>query len=379
MSAENSLRVFEEPPVGDAPPDNPTGFLAPEATVRQVIAWHQNNTSRKVASKPAEIERCRIWKLLCEHRPDAALGTAFGDRPCSRCKPFELLNFINSQPGVRSDWSRKRWNAAIQRPFNVAEKLQLISKNPFRGLTFPEGDQGRDWTDEEFQTVLRNASPPFRRLVVGLRFSGMRPGEGRELSRPWIRIDERKVVIEKHKMRYKTKKPRVIPTNSVLLKLFNWLARHNPPGATCVLLNSFGRPWTRSMACRTLLRIRAKVNRSVQRKLATMRPDGTDPQTGKKIPAKLLVGLPDEVKLHGARHTFITQAAVNGVDMPSVSGIAGHSDLLTTQRYTHVDTKVDHLADAMEQAIHRRPKKAKPVEPPPKKDEPPTPLFDGLG
>jgi integrase len=374
-----SIALFKAPQAdgrADAAP-----FRSDDATVRDVVLWHQDNPARKVASAVAETERRRIWQMLCEHRPDPSTGSTFGDRPCSQCRPFELLGFINALLGVAaSDWTRKRWNATVQAPFNAAERLGLIVKNPFRGLSFPEGEDGRDWTDDEYQAILRNARPAFRRLVVALRFSGLRPGEGCGLAFPRISFEEGRIVIDQHKTRHRTKKPRVIPTNTVLVKLFDWLRRHNPPGRSGAILNSFGRPWVRSMADTTLRRLRARVNAQVGELHARLRPDGTDPRTGRRCPAKLLVGLPDDVKLHGARHTFCTQAQMNGVSLAAVSGILGHERLATTQRYSHVDTKVDHLASSMEQAVHRQPKPKRPAgQAAAPSQRPATPLFDGIG
>ena len=101
--------------------------------------------------------------------------------------------------------------------------MQLIERNPFRGLNFPQGKRGRDWTEAEYQQILRGTTACFRRVVIALRFSGMRPGEGRELEAPNVLPEEAKILIEKHKMRYLTNAPRPIPLNRVLWKLFAWL------------------------------------------------------------------------------------------------------------------------------------------------------------
>lgn len=284
-------------------------------TVRQVLDWYESSP-RANKSPVGEAERRRIWGLLKSH---------MGDRATIDCKPVDLMTFINHQDNLKSDWSRKRWNATCQRPFNFAERLQLIPKNPFRGLSFPEGDEGRDWTDEEYAKILRWAAPPFRCFVVALRYSGLRPGEARELEWGHIRIEDGAIVIEKHKTRYKTKKPRYVPLNDVLVKMFLLLRRRNPT-AKFVFLNSKGRPWTRSMADRTLSRIREKA------------------------------GLPDDVKLHGARHTFATRALMNGVQVASLAEILGHAKFTTTQRYVHMANKVDHLAESMRKAVQKKPK-----------------------
>ena len=129
---------------GKAQGHAPAPFINNDPTIGQVIHWHENNASRKIHSAIAEKERRRVWGLLRD---------ALGDWRVADVKAFQGLNFINAQTGLDSDWSRRRWNAIIQRPFNAAAKLQLIERNPFRGLNFPQGKRGRDWTEAEYQQM----------------------------------------------------------------------------------------------------------------------------------------------------------------------------------------------------------------------------------
>ena len=56
-----------------------------------------------------------------------------------------------------------------------------------------------------------------------------------------------------------------------------------------------------------------------------------------KLRARL--GLADTVTPHALRHSFATQLLQEGVDLRSIQELLGHSSLITTQRYTDVQTE----------------------------------------
>ncbi|MDE0408054.1 MAG: tyrosine-type recombinase/integrase [Alphaproteobacteria bacterium] len=60
----------------------------------------------------------------------------------------------------------------------------------------------------------------------------------------------------------------------------------------------------------------------------------------------------EDVRLHDLRHTVASQAAMNGVPLPTVARLLGHSNVRMTMRYAHVgDREIEAAAERVGQAI----------------------------
>ena len=113
----------------------------------------------------------------------------------------------------------------------------------------------------------------------------------------------------------------------MLVKLLDYQRRHNVPGKAYVFLNRQKAQYSLSNVTQIMRRVRKKT------------------------------GLPASVKVHGGRHTFATNALMNGCDLGALMEIMGHKLLTTTQGYLHMTGKIQHLHASMEKAIGGAPKK----------------------
>lgn len=277
-------------------------------TVREVISWFESQ-DRGGTNEESQKELERVRRLFAD---------SCGDMALAECKPLHLLKFLKAQSAsLHSDWSFRRWLATIQRPFNFAAKMQLIARNPFAGLSWPEGEGGRDLTDVEFRTLLRLSHPHFRRVLLFLKLSGARPGELRCATVGDVDLEAHCIVLRDHKTKKATGDNRRLVLNCVLLKLIKRLMADAPPSGH-LFVNKRGRPWQTSALCRNIQRIRKRA------------------------------GLPASVRLYSTRHSFGTGLLMAGESTATVMELMGHRQLASAQRYYHLSNKTEHLRAAVE-------------------------------
>ncbi len=300
------------------------GMRTPDpTTVKEVIDWFL--TEYTSTSDEALTEIRRILKLFSDK---------FGPMRVDQIGGADLRDFVKSQPRVAKANTVGRWYRTIKQPFNQAEKINLITRSPFKMVKLPRGDEGRDLTPVEFRALLRLATPVFRRVLVFCRFCGARPKELRTAIWPMVNWNPKGTTVV-HK-RHKTtetqteRKSRKLYMPVPLVKLLLWLKARST--SDYIFVNSFGGPWKTRALCKNLSELRDKA------------------------------GFDSEVRLYGCRHMFATQAILNGSDLAEVQEMMGHANMNTTKRYIHLAGKDEHMFGAVEKAVGR--KKPSPEKPP---------------
>lgn len=285
------------------------------ANVRGVVA-HYLEAAAEMYSRRALEERRRILGLLLAD---------FGDRAVESCTPANLADWVRRQRSWRSQWTRRMAVQVVQRPFNWAVRMRLIPMNPFLGFTVEEGEPRRPMTDAELRACLRHSDPLFRRVLLFLRHTGCRPGEMASITWPDIDWQRACILLERHKTRKKTRKPRVIPLTPLMLRLLRWKYRRAADHSGRVFNNTLGNAWNR---CNLSIRMQK---------------------------LRWRAGLPKDCHLYGTRHAFGTQAVLNGANLKLLSKAMGHSSVTTTERYyVHIDQEIDAIREAASKATGRR-------------------------
>lgn len=161
------------------------------------------------------------------------------------------------------------------------------------------------------------------RAIIELLFSsGLRVSELVNLNRDHINLNRREFMV-----RGKGQKDRpVFVSNSAASHVRNYLAERQD--SLVPLFLSYSRNSGQASTSGDFRRLSA---RSIQRMVSHY---------------ARLAGITKHVSPHTMRHSFATDLLMNGADLRSVQSMLGHSNISTTQVYTHVTDQ--HLKDVFE-------------------------------
>jgi len=211
--------------------------------------------------------------------------------------------------------------AALKTIFNVAIKWDYLRANPTKGvkkLKVTDSKPLKFLSIEECQKLLNACPPDLYPIYFTFLNTGMRKAELENLEWDDIDFKRKKIKIRRKEFWQPKTGEREIPINQQLYDLLQKLKSEN--------------------------------DKSIQSNFVF--PDKT---TGGKIKTKLReklikiakdAGIDGLTKLHTLRHTFASHLVMNGVDLPTVKKLMGHSDIQTTMIYAHLAP--DHLEKAVD-------------------------------
>ena len=321
----HTLRLYSEEPhdaeTGRGQQTNhqpPPGRPATPQTVRDVVHLYLTHNAKQYGERSLH-ERRRVLERFV---------SGFGDRALDSLTAVDLADWLKRQRRWKSQWTQRMAVQIVQRPFNWAVHMRLIEVNPLHGFSVDEGEPRRPMTDAEFRASLRNSDALFRRVLMFLRYSGCRPGEMSLATWPDVDWQRGCVILERHKSRKKTRKPRVIPLTPFLVRLLRWLWKQTQDHSGLIFLNTKGNAWNRCNLSIRMQKIRYRA------------------------------GLPKDCFLYGTRHAFGTQGVLNGANLKLLSKSMGHSSVTTLEKYyVHVDQEIDAMREASEKAGGKKPPK----------------------
>lgn len=277
-------------------------------TVSELIELYLHFRGPELDPKTREITE----RYLTVYRDD------FGQKLVSELNRREFLAWLRSRDNWASDNTKKSAQARIKAMFGWAVKEDdLLDRNPYAGTTWPDGEHGRAMEEWEVAAAYKAACPIFRRLFLFLKHTGARPGDGSNLEYPMIDWDRKVAVLEKHKTRNKTGKPKTIYLSPNCVELLRMLegAKKHPAQGDLVFCNKKGTKWRSCDIANYWVDIRERA------------------------------GLPDDCVLYGLRHRYGSLQAMNPNCTPAMlAKLMGHSDVKTTMKYyVHMEQYHDQL------------------------------------
>jgi site-specific recombinase XerD len=226
-----------------------------------------------------------------------------------------VVQFAVSLSG-RAPLTVRRKLACLSSFFSFLQDMGYVQGNPARGLPLPKVEQlvPVTLTEEDAHRLVAVADRPWHRcLVILLLTTGMRRTEVAEITLEDIDLENGQLLVHG-----KGAKERTVPlTPEAVQAIQHYLAHRRQTISHRLFVSQTGQPIHGRVINRMLKRLLGKAGLAGQ---------GITP--------------------HKLRHTFATTLVQNGVDIRTVQELLGHSDLQTTARYLHSDTRTKQTAVA---------------------------------
>ncbi len=210
--------------------------------------------------------------------------------------------------------SVRRKLACLSSFFGFLQDMGYVQGNPARRLPLPKVEQLVPVTlsQEEAQQLVAAAERPWTKcLVILLLTTGMRRSEAVAITLEDIDLDNGQLLVHG-----KGSKERTVPlTQEAIGAIRHYLKHRKKTNCQRLFVSQTGESIQGRIVNRILTRVVKK---------AGLEGRGITP--------------------HTLRHTFATHLIRNGTDIRTVQELLGHSDIQTTARYLHSDTRTKQLA-----------------------------------
>lgn len=200
---------------------------------------------------------------------------------------------------------------------NQAIKWEYLKENPTKGINMlkvTDAKKPRFLAKEECQKLLQECGEKLHPIFYTFLNTGMRLSELLNLTWQDIDFKRKKIRIQAKPFWHPKTGEREIPMSQGMQKLLE----------------------------------KSKEENKVRSKFIFHERDGSKLKT--KLREELIkitnkCGFPDVTKIHSLRHTFASHLVMQGVDLPTIQKLMGHSDIQTTMIYSHLTP--DHLVEAV--------------------------------
>lgn len=287
--------------------------LAPIATdalsVAQVCDRYLSHSRAEHAADTFKWHRYFLQKFCDAH----------GTKPTSALIPHHLTTWIADHTGWKG--GRRHARAVVKRTFEWARKEGLVAKNPFADVVVGKtGKRSRVLTKAERNEIVSAIGDRrFREFVFALQETGCRPCEVASVTAADADLVRGVWALKKHKTAKKTGRDRVVYLTPAMLELTRRLVAERPTGP--LFVGRRGQPLDRNAIRCRFRRLRKKL-----------------PHLG-------------QFTAYTYRHTYCTEALVNGVGIAHVAELMGHTSTeMVASVYSKLSQQVAHMREAAAKA-----------------------------
>lgn len=230
---------------------------------------------------------------------------AFGKRDVGRITIDDAERWLDSHETWKNA-SRRAAVVSVKRAYSWGNDRQIIYVHPLKGMKKPpESRREAILSEGDMKAIFAAArGKAFKNFLLAMEETGCRPGEIAGVTAEQVDLAQGVWVLPKHKTRHKTGKPRVVYLTPRMVELCRDLMAKYPEGP--IFRTSRGKPWNRNAVRCRFRRLRDKLG---------------------------LKG----VVAYTYRHTYATDALVNGVDTMTVCELLGHtSPAMLMKHYGHL-------------------------------------------
>jgi integrase/recombinase XerD len=202
----------------------------------------------------------------------------------------------------------------LKAAFNRAVEWEYVQENPFKYIKLPRTIKKIPLfiDEEELNLILKSTEHPDLKDLFALAFySGLRLSEILNLKWEHVDFQEKMLYVRNQKeFTLKGKKDRVVPISSKLLKLLEKRSDSFPD----------------------------KDRRYIFEKCLGVKYNA-DYISKKFKKSTIAAGLNSDIHFHTLRHSFASNLVQRGASLYVVKELMGHSDISTTQVYSHLNTE----------------------------------------
>jgi len=299
--------------------------------VKDVLAAYRQHCATEGAHCPKTTRQVEITLSL--------FAQAHGELDVSEMKPAHLVVWAQAQTGWKSRGTRGVHMARVKAALGWAARLELIGRHPFQSVTCGKSERRPAMADQALEGLYGAANKALERALRFLRLTMCRQAELCEARVADLDFARGVWVVDRHKSRKFTGRAKIIPLTEEALELLRETLAVGtvavagtgaavvegvetvPAGDRHVFLNNRGTPWTPAALRNGLCRLRAR---------------GID--TG-------------GASLHGIRGRGISDAIANGASIKLVAEAVGHRSVTTTERYIHLDDKLEDVRAAAQKGM----------------------------